>query len=183
LPSLATSPIRYVTGYQTITSLFGHLWVYDAQWNPAPVAHLPWLAVILTQGVFAGALLFSLRWAKVRAEQVSVRVLSLALFFVLGVTNAPFAEDYHYCLILPAIVVAGWWYAQQERSWPSQLLLVSALTLLCAKVNYQASVLTAGWSALLAYPRVYGAYLLWFWLLLALRKAKSYQTETIACQS
>ncbi len=40
LPDPLTTPKRLVTAYQTTSSLFGHLLVYEPRWNPAPVADL-----------------------------------------------------------------------------------------------------------------------------------------------
>ncbi|MFZ4660295.1 MAG: glycosyltransferase family 87 protein [Caldilineaceae bacterium] len=184
LPRLATSPVRYVTGYQTITSLFGHLLVYDARWNPTPVLDWPLAALLLTQGVFLLSLVLSLRWARLHDQAHEGKILTLALFFALVVANAPLAEDYHYTLALPAILVALWWYGQSSCEWPSTVLLGAALVLLCAKIPYQAAQLNVGWFALLAYPRVYGAYLLWFWLLWQLQRLpRAIQQPPRSCPS
>src|SRR5687768_11219173 len=40
-------PETVVTAYQTLHSLFGQLFRYQAEWNPAPVVDLPWLAEML----------------------------------------------------------------------------------------------------------------------------------------
>ena len=39
-----------------------------------------------------------------------------------------------------------------------------AFALLAVPLPYKDPVLAAGWTALLAYPRLYGAWLLWAWL-------------------
>jgi hypothetical protein len=44
--------------------------------------------------------------------------------------------------------------------------------LLAAPLPYTDPALGAGWAALLAYPRVYGAWLLWGWLVRALWKER-----------
>jgi hypothetical protein len=73
-------------------------------------------------------------------------------------------EGYHYTLIVPAIVVACWW-AWRARVGPwAWVALALALILLGAPLPYMDAGLKAGWLALLAYPRVYGSYLLWGWL-------------------
>lgn len=45
--------------------------------------------------------------------------------------------------------------------------LVGALLLLGAPLPYGDPAMSAGWLALLAYPRLYGAWLLWGWLVRA----------------
>jgi hypothetical protein len=42
--------------------------------------------------------------------------------------------------------------------------LAIAIALLAAPLPYRDPALDEGWLALLAYPRVYGAWLLWAWL-------------------
>jgi hypothetical protein len=103
-------------------------------------------------------------------------VLTLALFTALIVASAPFGEGYHAVLALPALLVAAWWAWRGGRygSWTWMLwgALALAALLLAAPLPYKSPALAAGWLALLAYPRVYGAYLLWLVLALMLERAK-----------
>lgn len=171
LPMLAVTPKRYVTAYQTVTSLWGHLFVFDAQWNPGPVANLPWLASTLTLTTQIIALMFSAVWSRWSNERLGQRMLSLALFVVLSVPNTPFAEDYHYCLVLPALIVASWWAYRERSPWWMILWLAGAALLLGARWIFISPRLTTGWMAVLAYPRLLGAYLLWGWLGLSLTRS------------
>lgn len=167
LPRLAVDPVRYVTAYQTTTSLFGHLLIYDASLNPTPVADWPLVARVLMLIVPLSTLLFSARWA--RFEQPATRTLTLALFTSLMVTHAPVAEGYHYALVLPALGVAGWWLTRIRVTPLLWGVLLVATLLICAPLPYKWPRLETGAWALLAYPRVYGAYMLWGVLGYALR--------------
>jgi hypothetical protein len=171
LPNSLTDPRRTVAAYQTITSLFSHLFVHDARWNPRPLADAPWLASALTAGVWLGALALSARWAR-DADQS--RPLAIALCMALVVTNAPFAEGYHYTLLLLPLLVAGWWAWYARQSWRAWAILALAALLLGAPLPYKAAQVQAGWWALAAYPRVYGAYLLWGWIAWALARSRVY---------
>jgi Glycosyltransferase family 87 len=176
LPEVAAAPRRFVTAYQTTTSLFGHLLVYDPQLNPAPVADLPSLARALTLAVLLLTLALSAIWGRLSDARREVRVLTLALFTSLIVTSAPFAEGYHYILVLPALLTATWWAWRSDgrhvsRLWMLWGALALAALLMAAPLPYKSPQLEAGWLALLAYPRVYGAYLLWFVLALMLKQA------------
>ena len=162
LPRLATMPERTVTAYQTVTSLFGHLFVYHPRWNPVPVADLPLLAGALTLLTLAASLALSVRLTR-RAGSTAAP-LALALFFTLLAPTAPLGEGYHYLLTLPSLLVAAWHAWSARVGWVAWLLLLLAAILIGAPLPYTAPRLQAGWLALLAYPRVYGAYLLWAWL-------------------
>lgn len=174
LPDSLTDPRRTVAAYQTVTSLFGHLFAYDARWNPAPLVDAPWAASVLTVGISFGALALSARWAR-RAEQS--RPLSMALCMALVVTNAPFAEGYHYALTLVPLLVAGWWSWHARLGWRAWAMLALAALLLGAPLPYKAAQIQVGWWALAAYPRVYGAYLLWGWIAWALARSSAYHGE------
>jgi hypothetical protein len=171
LPDLATSPVRYVPAYQTTTSLFGHLLVYDAQWNTAPIANAPALALVLTAMAFLASLVLTIRAEPAAGAVKETRALHVALMSSLVVTNSPFAEEHHYVLALPSLVIAWWWLARSERAWPWWAGLAASTAALAAPLPYESPRLTDGAMAIFAYPRVFGAYALWAWLLVALRRS------------
>ncbi|MEZ4641975.1 MAG: hypothetical protein R3E31_04420 [Chloroflexota bacterium] len=74
----------------------------------------------------------------------------------------PLAEDYHYVLLLPSLGTAVWWAAKTGHG---KLPLLICHTAVGPATAIQTSLLAQSWLALFAYPRVYGAYLLWGWLL------------------
>jgi Glycosyltransferase family 87 len=173
LPTLITSPKRLVTAYQTTTSLFGHLLVYDARWNPAPVADLPLLAWALTLATLLLTLVISARAARLADRWRDARALTLALWLAPIVASAPYGEGYHYTMVLPALLIAIWWAWRIGASLDRWVwgALALAVLLLGAPLPYKSARLEVGWLALLAYPRVYGAYLLWFVLAGMIRRA------------
>lgn len=160
----ATAPQRYVTAYQTATSLLGHLFVHDARWNPAPLVDWPRLARGLTLAWLLISLVLTTRWGRLRASPPAERALTLGLFVSLMVVNAPVGEGYHYLWVLPALLVAGWWAWRDRVGATMWGLLLLAGLLMGAPWPYTSPRLQAGAWALLAYPRVYGAVLLWGWL-------------------
>jgi hypothetical protein len=173
LPQAPADPRRTVTAYQTVTSLFGHLLDYDQRWNPAPLADAPWAGRALVLGVTLGALALSMYW--LRGAESSP--LSIALCMALVVTNTPFAEGYHYVLTLAPLLVAGWWAWTARVSWLARAMLALPALLLGAPLSYKIAQVQAGWWALAAYPRVYGAYLLWGWIAWALASSKAQRVE------
>jgi hypothetical protein len=77
------------------------------------------------------------------------------LWTCLELLLGPQAEGYHYVLAaLPAIV------AWEAGSRPARALVLLALPLLLLDLNYHSPELSGGWRSLLAYPRVWGAVLL-----------------------
>jgi hypothetical protein len=179
LPRLATMPERYVTAYQTWTSLVGHLFVFDARWNPAPLADWPLLARLLNLAVLAVTFLFSLRWGQLGSNRLEVRALTLALYLSLVVVNAPVGEGHHYAMVLPSLLVAFWWAWKARLDWKAWAALIVASLMVGLPLPYRASRLQAGWLALLAYPRVYGSYVLWAWLGWALCQVRKKDHEPV----
>jgi hypothetical protein len=167
---LALDPGRYVTAYQTLTSLFGHLFVLDARWNPAPLADLPALAQLLTLSSLALVLFATVRVQRLGSDRLDERALSWALLAPAAVALAPVAEGYHFLLLYPSLMIAAWWAGRRRagiRAWIG--LAACALALDAPYALYGARLLQERWLALLAYPRLYGAIGLWVWLGRSLR--------------
>ncbi|MCA9975391.1 MAG: DUF2029 domain-containing protein [Anaerolineales bacterium] len=166
-----SDPSRVVTAYQTITSLFGHLFILESTWNPTPIFHLPWLATTLTLLTFVGTLYLSWRYGRLdNGAAQEARLLTTALWCALIVSNAPLAEDYHYVLLLPSLGTAVWWATKTGHR---KLPLLIAILLLALPLPFKHPLLAQSWLALFAYPRVYGAYLLWGWLLWQLQRLQT----------
>ena len=162
-------PFRSVTAYQTVASLWGQLFVFDPIWNPHPATNLPAMANILTTAVFLLALIATARVGMPSSGNLERRALVVAMSMALIVANSPVAEDYHYVLVIPSAVAAAWWAMRSRASVTAWLLLALAGCLLTLPIPFKSPLLSEGWLALLAFPRVYGAYLLWLWLLWQLR--------------
>lgn len=149
-----------VTAFQTTPSFFRHLFVADAQLNPQPVWHQPWLAFALSIGIGVAALALTLEYGR-RADDE----LAFAAAATLSVVLLPLAEEYHYTLLLLPLAVMASRMARRPFQARDVAWLVLAVFLLTAPLPYKSQQLNDGWSALLAYPRLYGGWLVWGWLL------------------
>jgi hypothetical protein len=149
-----------VTAFQTTPSFFQHLFVAEAEYNPQPVWHQPWLAVALSVSVTVAALLVTLR--KGRRADLD---LAFTAAVTLGVIVFPLAEEYHYTLLLLPLAVMAARIARAPVHTRDAVWLVGIALLLWAPWPYKSPVLNDGWLALLAYPRLYGGWLIWGWLL------------------
>lgn len=151
------------TAFQATPSFFQHMFRPDATWNPAPLWVQPaWVARACTLAVSAAALA-GLLW---RARRADLDV-ALAAAMTLGVVLLPFAEEYHYALLLLPLAVAWGQLARGAQPRPRGALawLAVVVVLLAAPWPYKDPWLNMGWHALLAYPRLYGGWLLWGWLM------------------
>jgi hypothetical protein len=148
-------PSQAVTAYQTIHSFFHHLFSYHDFWNPAPLLVAPALATWLARLAYLVLIGFSIRLALRPPPD-----LAWSAFVVLGVIVSPWALDYHYALLLLPMALVAARLRQQPRWWP-WLLLAAAVYLTGADLPYRSPTVAGGFWALLAYPKLYGALLLW----------------------
>jgi hypothetical protein len=162
-------PYVGVTAYQTINGFFSHLFRYDADWNPAPVANLPalagWLSIVTSLVLVAISGLaiwksgqpFGKGW---RLNPQNWQV-SVALVFSLAPLLAPAAEEYHFTILaLPLLIGARQWLATRPYRRSELAAGIVAMGLLAPAWPYK-SWPSAGWAALVAYPRLYGSLILW----------------------
>ncbi|HZY44404.1 MAG TPA: glycosyltransferase family 87 protein [Anaerolineae bacterium] len=155
---LTNYPIIAVTAFQSTSSLFHHLFVYDAQWSPQPIWSQPWLAPLLTWSIFFGAVIITMRRAR-----HSVLDVAFAAGTTLSVILLPLAEEYHYVLLLLPLAVMmarvlQTPYSLRNLIWPTIIIFLIGWPL-----PYTDPELTRGWLSVLAYPRLYGGWLLWLW--------------------
>jgi hypothetical protein len=174
LPRFAVDPSRYAIAYQTLTSLMGHLFVFDLRWSPAPLVNAPALSAVLEVLVVGAVIVVSARLQSLDSQDPGTRALSMGMFTSLIVTMAPVAEGYHYVLVLPALVIAVTSAARERVGPRSWLVLAAGALLLTLPLHYVAAPsLQSGWRAVFAYPRVFGAFVLWGWLGFALTKRRA----------
>ena len=152
-----------VTAYQSASSFFAHLFTADATWNPAPVADLPgWRRSSASPppAIALGVTIWLARVGRAGRADTAVGAAVAAGVLVLGL-----AQEYHFAMLLvPAAVALARWFDGAPRPALDGLWLALALALLAAPFPYEDPALTVGWTALFAYPRLYGAWLLWGWL-------------------
>ena len=149
LPNFLADPVIAATAYQTIPSFIRHLFTYDHIWNPNPLVHWPTFASVISLLMTIG-LVGIASWRSSKTSPTQMFCLGL----ILSVILVPAAEQHHYVLLLPAI-----FFAVHSPTTPKPLLYVSA-ALLALSLDYTAKDFTNGGWALLAYPRLYGAILL-----------------------
>jgi hypothetical protein len=158
---LRPPPSVAVTAFQSATGVLSHLFAPDPRWNPDAVAALPALAgagALLATGVVLGLTLWLGRDGR---ADVAVGAAITAGVLVVNLT-----QEHHFAMLLvPAVVSLARWLESPERRVLDVVWLALAFLLLAAPLAYKDPLLADGWIALLAYPRLYGAWLLWAWLI------------------
>jgi hypothetical protein len=155
-------PASSVTAYQTTLSLVRHLCVADPQWNPQPAASCAPIAFVLPTIVIGAATLVTIVLA-VRARRVEPWI---AAGTALSVLSLPAVAEPHFVLMAIPLALL--------RLAPLELGVIAAL--LIVPLEFTAERFTAGWWALLAYPRLYAAWLLWAAAVRELRTETNAQT-------
>ena len=154
-------PSVAVTAFQSTTGLFMHLFAPDPQWNPGAVAALPALAH--AGGLLASVVVLSLTLWLGRDGRADIAV---GAAITAGVLVVNLTQEHHFAMLLvPAVVALARWLETSERRVLDLAWLALAFVLLAAPLGYEDPSLADGWIALLAYPRLYGAWLLWAWLI------------------
>ena len=140
-------PSGSVTAYQTTLSLFRHLCIADPTWNPMPAANCAPIAFVVPSALLATALavtLYLVHWAPANPA-------GLAAGATLSLLALPTSAEVHFVLLaIPLAMI---------RLRPVELLVIAALVIV--PLEWTAERFTAGWAAILAYPRLYAAWLLW----------------------
>jgi hypothetical protein len=162
-----------VPAYQTTAGLFAHLFYFDPVWNPAPIDHRPALATLLPLLISLIAVTITL-WLGRSSEHVADLFAAL---IPLSVVLLPVAEEHHFVILLIPIFILGDHLRHDFSLSVDWLLLGPALFLLLVPLPYASPVFSAGWLALLAYPRLYGAWLIW---LIAVRRLRVGQLQVTA---
>ena len=153
----SSSPTLSVSAYQTIHSFFHHLFVFDSQWNPAPLINLPYLGKSLT--IFFSALILVI--TIIIAFKNKNSDLAFGSFIIVGIILSPPSIDYHYMLMLISIFIVYDWLIINPSPFLWVIFAISFL-LIAASLPYISPKITVGYWALFAYPKLYGALGLWF---------------------
>ncbi len=140
-------PAGSVTAYQTTLSLFRRICVADPEWNPSPAASCEPLAFVAPYALVGLAALLTLLFVH-RSPHARA---GLAAGVALTLLALPAAAEAHFVLLgIPLLLV------------PMKTAEIAAIALLLVvPLEITAERFTAGWSVLLAYPRLYAAWLLW----------------------
>jgi alpha-1,2-mannosyltransferase len=140
-------PASAVTAYQTTLGLVRHLCVADPQWNPAPAANCAPIAFIIPALIIAAATVVTVLLAR-RSTRPEPWIAAAA---ALSVLSLPAVAEPHFVLMAIPLALL--------RLRAIEMLVIGAL--LIVPLEYSAERYTTGWLALLAYPRLYAAWLLW----------------------
>ena len=140
-------PASSVTAYQTTLSLARRLCVADPQWNPSPAAACAPIAFIVPAILIGCATILTIVLA-MRSRRVEPWVASGT---TLAVLSLPAVAEPHFVLMAIPLALL--------RLQLLELVVIAALLLV--PLEFTAERFTAGWAVLLAYPRLYAAWLLW----------------------
>ncbi len=155
LATLTAHPSLSVTAYQAQLGFGRRLFVEDPQWNPEPVFDARFLGVVVPVMLFAGSAFLTL-WAARRAPRSDAVFAASVLLTLMG---SPVSLEYHYTMaLLPVGIVLA--RVRLRLAQPIGLLAIAAVLALGGDLPYRSAELT-GPLVLLAYPRLYGAAVLW----------------------
>lgn len=140
-------PASSVTAYQTTLGLVRHLCVADPQWNPSPAANCAAIAFVVPTLIVAAAMALTVALA-VRSRRPESWLAAAA---TLSVLSLPAVAEPHFVLMAIPLALL--------RLTIAELIVIAALLLVPLEITTEK--FTAGWWALLAYPRLYAAWLLW----------------------
>jgi hypothetical protein len=145
-----------VTAYQSLPGFFQHVFVRVPTFNPDPLLHAPLVGSVLWWATAAILIGTSLLTAARRPGRDSV----FAMFVVLGILISPISAGPHFMPVLLAIAIllAG---LQRHPSMIGAAVLAAGIVAIAADVPYRSPRFASGLVSLLAYPRMYGALLLW----------------------
>jgi hypothetical protein len=159
-------PSLSLTAYQTLEGFAKHLLVYDARWNPHPFLRAAWAG----QGLSVVVVVAALTVSTVAARRGDDNDMAIGAFTLLSLICSPVSVDYHYTLALfPIALLFG--RLQHAMASREGLLLVLGALLIGADLPYRSARLADGLWAVLGYPKLYGALILWG-LLLSLSRAR-----------
>ena len=140
-------PASSVTAYQTTLGMFRRLCVADPQWNPVPAANCGPIAFVVPTLIIGAATIVTLALARHSARPESW----IAAGVTLSVLSLPAVAEPHFVLMAIPLALL--------RLRLVEMVIVGAL--LIVPLEFSAERFTSGWSALLAYPRLYAAWMLW----------------------
>ena len=141
-------PTGSVTAYQTTLGMFRHVCAADPAWNPVPAANcsavafvMPWTLLAIASAVTAVA---ALRNREAIAGWIAAGVCLSELV-------QPAAPEPHFVLLaIPLALI----------DMPLWIFTIVAV-LMIVPLEWTAERFTTGWWAVMAYPRLYAAWMLW----------------------
>ncbi len=181
LVRFGAKPELAVTAYQTLPGLVSHLFSPDATWNRAPLFAAPGLALVLQATLALGmvGLTFWLTWQLDPADSRR-GALAFAAWATLSIILSPVSQDYHYTLLLAPVVILLAYWRDARPGWAIGVVEAAGVLLVAAPLPYTSPALTTGGWTLLAYPKLYGALLLWAVAVYCLLRELSTKNDRLA---
>jgi hypothetical protein len=154
LAETTQSPLTCVTAYQTTRSLLCHIFVFDHEWNKAPIIDLPWLATGLFISLALVTLIVNFKLSRQNQTLAFISIIAWGVIF------APIGEQYHHTVMLiPITWLLIAWQKGNLFNRSGKFSLAAALFLYLVPFQIGHPQFQDQWWALLAYPRVYSAWL------------------------
>ncbi len=165
LPKMTGSPLICVTAYQTTRSWLCHLLAPEVLWQEAATLALPWYAAAILVAAGGVTLVITMALADRQPMAAAGGLIAWGMLF------APLGEEYHQVvLLIPIVWLILTWWSGQPLSRATLFVLGLALILYTVPFPINHPRLQQGWLALLAYPRLYAAWLVWLALILSARR-------------
>ena len=149
--------------YQTLGSLLGHIFSYNSTVNTNALLSIPKIYVYYFTQITGLSVLFFLSRRFTRDNYLVFFVLS----FALNVVFSPAAEDYHSLFYLPLIIMTGSvLFKEINFKSPVVYIFTASLLLLLLPLPFR-QLQDSGFPLyILAYPRLYGAVIISFLVLI-----------------
>ena len=161
LSTVTNSPLICVTAYQTTRSFLCHLFLPHVVWTDTPTLDLPVPAVVL----FLTLALLSLGALLALARRRPIAAVAGAIAW--SVLFAPLGEQHHH---VPLLIPTAWliliWLRGETPHRLVQFGLILGLAAYLTPYPLFHPQLQTGWWSLLAYPRLFAAWLIFLSLLL-----------------
>ncbi len=169
VPAISSNATHAVPANQTLVSLLRQCFTYDPHWAPRPLIDAPWVASLIWWLIAVALVGITLGYAYRRARQARQEAASFAIdplalaTVCLIVPLQPAGEEYHYTQLLVVLLLL---FNQPGfallRSRTAAVGVAMACVLFALPSYFLQTAQWQGWpTALLAYPRLYGALLLW----------------------
>jgi len=148
--------------YQTVNSLFMHLFVYDEKWLQHPLIILPNNIVFIFSLLVNLSIILYITSGKIQNSKQMLISFSAAI--AAGVVTAPVAEEYHYLLFIPLLIGLSDYfynkYLETKRFGLQEILFLTAVLIMILPINYKALQDSVFPIYLLAYPKLYAGLIL-----------------------
>ncbi|NUM47530.1 MAG: DUF2029 domain-containing protein [Anaerolineales bacterium] len=163
------SPEIASPAYQTTPSFMAHLFRGDPIWNPHPIFEAPFLATILP--LVINVIILGITVSVLRGKPMPFWIAAL---MPLNTLILPNALEHHYVLFLIPIFIllANLAHPPQKVDFFTWGLLTVGIIALGVPWPYKHALFSEGWLSLLAYPRLYGGWLIWGAAIVAARNKR-----------